>query len=165
MIKLLDIPSISAIVTSTGVIVGVIFAILQLRDLVKTRHTDLVIRLYSTFGSREFQEAWVETLRMEFKDYNDYLKKYGPTSGKPIYTSVNMVAAFFEGMGILLRRKLIDISLVDDLQSSDIILTWHKMKPIVEGWRKHFNRPQISEWFEYLYNEMRKREEQLAKTE
>jgi len=102
---------------------------------------------------------------MEFKDYNDYLKKYGATSEKPVYTSVNMVAAYFEEVGLLLRRKLIDISLVDDLQSSDIILTWHKMKPIVEGWRKHFNRPQISEWFEYLYNEMRKREEQLAKTQ
>jgi len=162
---MLDIPSISAIVAATGVMIGVIFATLQLRNLVKTRQTDLVVRLYSTFGSREFQEAWVETLRMEFKDYNDYLKKYGATSEKPIYTSVNMVAAFFEGMGILLRRKLIDISLVDDLQSSDIILTWHKMKPIVEGWRKHFNRPQISEWFEYLYNEMRKREQQLAKTQ
>jgi len=160
---MLDIPSISATVAALGVIVGVVFAMLQLRDLVKTRQTDLVMRLYSTFGSREFQEAWVETLRMEFKDYHEYLKKYGAASEKPTYTSVNMVASFFEGMGILLRRKLIDITLVDDLQSTDIILTWHKMKPIVEGWRKHFNRPQMSEWFEYLYNEMQKREQQLAK--
>ena len=73
-----------------------------------------------------------------------------------------MVANFFEGIGILLRRKLIDIALVDDLFSSDVIITWHKMKPIVEGWRKQFNRPQMSEWFEYLYNEMKKRERQLA---
>jgi len=159
---MLDIPSISAIVAAIGVIIGVIFAVLQLRDLVKTRKTDLVIRLYSTYGSREFQEAWVETLRLEFKDYHDYLKKYGATSEKPVYTSVNMVAAYFEGIGILLRRKLIDIALVDDLLSSDIVLTWHKMKPIVEGWRKQFNRPQISEWFEYLYDEMQKREQTLT---
>ena len=162
---MVDIQTISILVAATSVVVGVALALVQLRDLVKTRQTDLVMRLDSTFGGREFQEAWVETLRMEFKDYKDYLKKYGATSEKPIYTSVNMVAAFFEEEGILLRRKLIDISLIDDLQSSDIILTWHKMKPIVEGWRKHFNRPQISEWFEYLYNEMRKREEQLAKTQ
>jgi len=159
---MLDIPSISAIVAAIGVIIGVIFAVLQLRDLVKTRKTDLVIRLYSTYGSREFQEAWVETLRLEFKDYHDYLKKYGATSEKPVYTSVNMVAAYFEGIGILLRRRLIDIALVDDLLSSDIVLTWHKMKPIVEGWRKQFNRPQISEWFEYLYDEMQKREQTLT---
>lgn len=132
---------------------------MQLRDFVRTRQTDLVMRLYSSYGSKEFQEAWVETLRLEFKDYDDYLKKYGATSPKPVYTSVNMVAAFFEGIGILLHRKLVNINLVDDLFSSDIIITWHKMKPIVEGWRKHFNRPQISEWFEYLYSEMKKRED------
>jgi len=158
---MIDISTLSGLVASISVVIGVIFAVLQLRDLVKTRQTDLVMRLYSAYGSREFQEAWVETLRLEFKDYKDFLKKYGATSEKPAYTSVNMVASFFEGIGILLRRKLVDISLVDDLFSSDIIITWHKMKPIVEGWRKQFNRPQISEWFEYLNNEMTKREQKL----
>jgi stress-induced morphogen len=161
---MLDVSSISAIVAAIGVTVGVVFAVLQLRDLVKARQTDLVMRLYSTFGSREFQEAWVETLRMEFSDYKDYLKKYGANSAKSAYVSVNIVADFFEGLGILLRRKLINLALVDDLFSSDIIITWHKMKPLVEGWREHFNRPQMSEWFEYLHNEMQKREQQLART-
>jgi len=159
---MVDISTLSSLVAAISVVFGVIFAVLQLRDLVKTRQTDLVMRLYSAYGSKEFQEAWVETLRLEFKDYNDYLKKYGATSEKSVYTSVNMVASFFEGIGILLHRKLVDIALVDDLFSSDIIVTWHKMKPIVEGWRKHFNRPQISEWFEYLHNEMQKREQKLT---
>ena len=158
----MDIPTLTGIIAAVGVLVGVVFATLQLRDLVKTRQTDLVMKLYETFDSREFQDAWVETLRMEFSDYKDYLRKYGGTSEKPSYVSVNMVAGFFEGLGILLRRKLIDIALVDDLFSSDIMLGWHKMKPIIEGWRKQFNRPQMSEWFEYLHDEMQKREEQLA---
>ena len=159
----IDISTLSVVVAAASVLVGVIFALMQLRDFVRTRQTDLVMRLYSAYGSREFQEAWVETLRLEFKDYNDYLRKYGATSEKPVYTSVNMVAAFFEGIGILLRRKLVNMDLVDDLFSSDIIITWQKMKPIVDGWRKHFNRPQISEWFEYLYNEMKRREDRQAK--
>jgi len=161
---MLDIPSISAIVAAIGVIIGVIFAVFQLKDFVKTRQTDLVMRLYSTYGSKEFQEAWVETLRMEFKDYKDYLEKYGSDSAKSAYVSVNMLAGFFEGLGILLHRNLIDITLVDDLFSSDIFLTWHKMKPLVEGWRKQFNRSQMSEWFEYLANEMKKREQKLQQS-
>jgi len=54
---MVDIPSISAIIAGTSVIVGVVFAVLQLRNLVKMRQTDLVIRLYSTSTSKEFQEA------------------------------------------------------------------------------------------------------------
>lgn len=159
--EVFDITEISAIVAAGGILVGVIYYILDIRYQAKTRQTDLVMRLYSTFDSREFQEAWVETLQMEFKDYKEYLEKYGAASGKPTYVSVNMVAGFFEGLGILLRRSLIDIALVDDLFSSDIVVTWHKMKPLAEGWRKQFNRPQMSEWFEYLHDEMNKREQEL----
>ena len=43
---MLDIPSISAIVAAIGVIIGVVFTVLEPRNLVKTRQTDLMIRLY-----------------------------------------------------------------------------------------------------------------------
>jgi len=32
-----------------------------------------------------------------------------------------------------------------------------------EGFRKDFDSPTLLEWFEYLYNEIQKREQQLAK--
>ena len=151
---MLDIPSISAIVAAVGVIVGVVLTILQLRDLVKTRQTDLVMRLYSTFGSKEFNEARRKIMAREYKDYNDYEKKHG-------LSEIVQVGTFFEGIGVLLHRKLIDISLVDDLFSSAIKLLWEKVKPIYGEWRKRSNRPQLAEWFEYLYNEMQKREQGL----
>ena len=50
----MDVASVSAVVAAGGVIVGVIFAVLELRNLVKTRQTDLALRLYSQFGSKEF---------------------------------------------------------------------------------------------------------------
>jgi len=161
---MIDIQTVSVAFASASIVVAVVYYILQIQHQKKMRQTDLIMRLYSTFDSREFQEAWVETLRMEFKDYKDYLEKYGSDSAKSAYVSVNMLAGFFEGLGILLHRNLIDITLVDDLFSSDIILTWHKMKPLVEGWRKQFNRSQMSEWFEYLANEMKKREQKLQQS-
>ncbi len=54
---MLDIPSISALVVATGVLIGDIFAILQLRDLVKTEQANLAIRLHTTFGGKEFNCA------------------------------------------------------------------------------------------------------------
>jgi len=161
---MVDITSISAVVAAIGVIVGVVFTVLELRNLVKTRQTDLVIRLYSTFGSKEFQEVLMKVLDLEFKDYNGFVKKYVPSTSEenPIVTATSMVGIFFEGIGLLLHRKLIDIGLVGDLFISPVTMAWEKMKPIAEGWRKQYNRPEIFEWFEYLDNEMKKRE-QLAK--
>jgi len=68
---------------------------------------------------------------------------------------------YFEGIGVLLRRKLIDIGLVDDLLTAPIKVTWEKMKPVAEGYRKELNLPTVMEYFEYLYNEMQKREQTL----
>ena len=76
-------------------------------------------------------------------------------------SEVNEIGWFFEGVGVLLHRKLIDITVVDDLFSSPIKISWEKMRDIAEGERKQFGRPQIWEWWEYLYNEMQKREQKL----
>ena len=147
-------PSISAIVAAIGVIIGVVFAVLELRNLVRTRQTDLIMRLYSTRTGKEFQESWKKVMSMESKDYRNYEKWYE-------WSDFIVVAAFFEGIGILLRRKLTDIRLVDDLFSYSIKTIWEKINEVVEAVRKHNNAPQIWEWFEYLYNEMKKREQRL----
>jgi hypothetical protein len=161
ILSMVDLTSISAILAAVGVFVGVVFAVLQLRDLVETRQTDLVIRLHSAFSSRDFQEAWAKVMACEYKDYNDFVKKYGPfMSEKPVHIAYLMVGAYYEEIGVLLQRKLIDLGLISQL--SPVSLTWKKMKPIAEGMRKLYNEPRAYEWFEYLYNEMQKKEQQLA---
>lgn len=65
------------------------------------------------------------------------------------------------GVDVLLHRKLVDISLVDDLFSGPIKRAWEKMKPVVEDARRQLNDPAYAEWAEYLYNEMQKPEQTL----
>ena len=79
-----------------------------------------------------------------------------------------LVASAFEGLGLLLHRKFLDIDLVRELLSESTKMTWEKVKPIVEDARKRLGQRKIGEyipvyqWFEYLYNEMQKREQQIA---
>jgi len=158
---MIDIASISALVAAIGVIVGVVFTVLELRNLVKTRQTELAISLYSQSSSKEMAEAVGKFMTTEYEDYNEFVKKYGPVlSEKPVPMAFYMVGMFFEGVGVLLHRKLVDIGIVADLFAVDIF--WEKMKPLAEGLRKEFNNPSVYEWGEYLYNELKKREQQLA---
>jgi len=149
---MIDIRTVSIAIASAGVFVAAIYYILQIRHQTKVRQTDLIMRLYSQFNSLEFQKILEEVLNRDGKDYGDYYEKYGTAE-------VTAVGLFFEGIGILLKRKLIDIELVDDMFSTDIKWTWEKMKDITLELRKIRNRPEIFEWFEYLYNEMKKREQ------
>jgi hypothetical protein len=163
---MVDIYEISAVVAAAGVLIGVAYYIIDMRNQAQKRQTDLVMQLYSELGSKEYVEAWPKFFLLEFKDYEDFKQKY-PTSTfatSEASTSYTMYCYFFEKVGLLLHRKLIDIELVDDLFSIAITASWEKVRPIVEGRRKEWNTPQYWEWFEYLYNEMKKREQKLQQT-
>jgi len=124
----------SGILAALGVIVGVILTVVELRNLVKQRQTDLVMRLHSRFGTREFIDAWEKIRTIEFDDYNEYMKKHG-------LSDVAIVGSFFEGIGVLLHRRLIDIDLVAELFRESSKMTWERTRPIVEGQRKQYNEP------------------------
>jgi xanthosine utilization system XapX-like protein len=149
---MVDITEISAIVTAAGVLVGVVYYILEIRHQTKIRQMDLVMRLFSTFASEEFQEEYIRFLDLEIKDYDDFVKTYGLKGMFRVYP-------FFEAVGILLNRKIISIDLVQQLFRESVPIIWEKGKLIQEGMRKKYNQPAWGEWFEYLYNEMKKREQ------
>ena len=152
---MVDITEISAVVAAAGVLVGVVYYVLDLRHQSKMRQTDMVMRLYATFGSTEFLKAYQTIMGAEFEDYEDYLKRY--STNAEVRLALMSVGTYFEGIGMLVKRKLVGMDLIDDLLNANILSTWEKMKPIAEGMRKKI--PQSWEWFEYLYNEMKKREQ------
>ncbi len=151
---MVDIQTISIAIASASVVAGIIYYSFQIRNQTKARNTDLVIRLYTTFGNKQMRETWERVTTRESLDFETYKSKYG-------LSDVNEIGWFFEGVGVLLHKKLIDIATVDDLFSSPIKISWEKLKTVAEGERKQSDRPQIWEWWEYLYNEMKKREQKL----
>lgn len=62
---------------------------------------------------------------------------------------------FYEGIGVLVKRKLIDVNLVDDLMSGFILRSWEKIEPIIKEFRERENWPQAWEWIEYLYHQIK----------
>jgi len=154
---MVDVTEISAIVAAMGVLVGVAYYVLDMRNQTRIRQTDMVMRLYNTFGSTEFQEAYQKMMGSEIEDYAEYMRRH--STNFEMRAAAFTVGIFFEGIGVLVRRNLISMDLVDDLLSSPISDTWEKLKPLIEGRREQLKRPQTMEWFEYLYNEMKKREQ------
>jgi len=119
MDDILLLQTLSIVVASAGILIAAIYYVLEIKQQTKIRQMDLVMRLFSTFNSNEFQEEY------------------------------------------LLNRKIVSTDLVQQLFSQLIQIMWEKSKPIQEGLRKKYNQPKWGEWFEYLYNEMKKSEQKL----
>ena len=150
---MVDIQTVSIAIASASVVAGVVYYALQLRNQTKIRKTDLLVRLYSTMSTKDWLEAWEKFRDREILDYDEYKEKYG-------LVEFNEVFLFFDQVGSLLQKGLIDIDLVP-FRAGQVEITWEKMKPMIEGARKRFNEPEFGYDAEYLANEMKKREQQL----
>jgi hypothetical protein len=167
-----DIVSISSIVAAVGVIAGLILTVQELRHLRKQRQTDLLVRLapWLNMSSSELQQAMVKIINLEFKDYDDFVKKYGPlASEKPEQMAIMTIGNYSDAIGTLVRRGLVDIDLVYEFWGHNLLLYWEKLKPVAEGAIEQYDQPWYGESTqsnaEYLCNELKKREQQLAKTQ
>lgn len=163
---MVDISTLSIAIASSGVLVAAIYYILQLRNQNRIRQTDLLVRLapWLNIRSSELQQAMIKVLNLEFKDYDEFVKKYGPPFvEKPEQMAIMTVGNYFEAIGTLLKRKLLDIDLACDYWGETFTVLWEKIKPFVDGVRQEFNQPEFGDYGEYLFDEMQKRQQQLAK--
>jgi len=156
---MVDIVEVSAIVTAVGVLVGVAYYILDMRNQTRMRKTDLLVRLCSVWQTKDWLEAWSVVDGSRYGQTTLDLEKIVADHKDP---EVNEVVLFFDEIGILLQMGLVDIELVERLTHGHAKRTWEKLKPGIEGYRKLRNDPKLVEGFEYLYKELKKREQQAG---
>ncbi len=145
---MVDVQTISIAVASASVVAGVFYYAFQIRQQTKIRQTDFIMRIGSTFVSKDLLQSFATLNKIEYRDFEDF-------EGK-CYLEARQVASFCENLGVLVKRKLVDIGLIADIYAVDEM--WQKLKPWIEEARKRADNPKLYEWFEYLCNEMKKRE-------
>jgi hypothetical protein len=83
--------------------------------MAKSRTTEAFWRVFSSFNSKEYLEAWTKVVSLEFKDFNDFKSKYGVmTIDNPISVALSIVGNLFEGADYLIRNGLIGYDVVEE---------------------------------------------------
>ena len=139
-----------AVAAPLAITVGVIIALLQLRNQTRLRQIDTVMRLFSSFGEEAFMRHFRRVTTWKYKTYEAYRKKGSDDD----YVSLLVVSSHFENVGLLYKRGLAPLDLIDDLASGPILLSWEKARPIWVGLRAEYDQPQWAEWFEVLHDAM-----------
>jgi hypothetical protein len=147
VVGVVNVESVSVMIAAVSVIATAVFALLQLRNLGKDRQVQFLLQLQSTITSEEYRNAWAKIRDCPHASYDDCLK---------IEHDFELVIAFFDSMGVLLKRRLIGVGPISDLFGVSIIRGWERCKSYVEGARKEVNDPKLYWAFEFLYNEIQK---------
>jgi len=170
----MDIQTISVVIAAVSVVIGVINSILSSRraekndqQTLETRQAQLYMQIYNRWNSKDIVNAYGQA-RYAYtppKDMNDYLM-YNSDVNPEAYANLMMLGTFYEGLGVLVKKGLIDITLIEDLLSQRVI--WHYETwalPFVDEIRKEANDPIMWNHFEYLYHEMKHRQRLTTRPE
>jgi hypothetical protein len=147
---MVDVQTVSIAIASASIVVAVIYYILQIRNQSKMRNIDLVLRLDLVFEGNEFKEALYTALERDVKEYDTY----SGISSK--WRAESKVCGFFETVGFLLRRKLVDLDFA--CTAFPTIIVWEKLRFFIEKVSEYRHRHAFQN-FEYLYNETKKYEQ------
>lgn len=166
---MVDIVDVSAVVAAAGVLVGVIYYILDLKNQkqvrqteIETRQAELFMQIYNRYYTKETLGDENDILfEWKWKDFDDFWQKYGPEKNVEAFNKFDSLQTYFKGVGVLVRMNLIDLDLVRDLMGTSIVLHWEKSGSIIKEFRRRY-WPHAYEGYEYLYDEIKKREQQLA---
>jgi len=161
---MVDIQTLLTYLTLISVPIGIFYYIMTLNNTRKnqqmqleTRQAQLFMNIYNQFIRKEFSEDWLMvTFHREWDSIEDFREKYGTDTNPKASAQLISVLAFFEGIGVLLKRNLINITMVDDLMSSYVLQTWGKYGPMMKEISETRNRPELWEHVNYLYNEIQK---------
>ena len=151
---MVDYSTLSIVLTGLGIIGAILYYTLTLRNATKTRQAQLFMSIYNRFHEVEFWKHLRELQEWEWDSPEEYYEKYD--SNPEMASKWNSVGSFFEGMGVMVKRNLIDVTVVDDLMSAPLMSLWQKWQPTILEQRRLRNMPTVWEWYEYLYEEVRK---------
>ena len=180
----MDIQSVAIVLAGIGVFIAAINSIYSSRKAdqqrqteIDTRQAELFTNIYNRWNSRDIQTAYGNIRHLwSWDSYEDFLQKYsirppGSAQNFESWFNFQILLTYFEGLGLLVKRGLIDIEYVDDLFADRIIWFWEdwlgqhmaevRKRGITESYRP-YAATKMYDSIEYLYNELKKREQQHA---
>ena len=156
-------------IQTAGLLVGIFYYVTTLRNAQKTRELTLQsqeltrkaqelsaetrqTQLFMNFNNQwtgGIRKQWNEIKHWEWKDYDDYIEKYGDLESQDQLLNVG---SYFEAMGVYVKEGLVSIRLVA-LFSTTVLMQFNEMfSPIAKHERVLYNQPRIGVETDYLYN-------------
>jgi hypothetical protein len=150
MTDLNTIANVSEIVGGLAIVIGGIFAVVQLQELREQRRQAAAVELVRTFSEqahanaanliRELPDAAsVELLRARGHEYE---------------RAAMMIAMTYETIGLLVFRGMASFSIVRELVGGITVVMWRKLEPWVHAIRREQDQRSFAEWFQWLAEQL-----------
>ncbi|MCQ3936614.1 MAG: hypothetical protein DPW18_06160 [Chloroflexi bacterium] len=145
------------IISTTAVILGIIFGILNLRNFQAMRKREAAILMLNSFQTNDFVRGLLYVLELDHNPGKEEVDGLSPDQHLAFY----MLLGTWERLGILVFRREIDIAMVEDAYSGPIMLSWNRLENYVLEIRAAWKRESAFEWFQWLAERVMERDQKI----
>jgi len=156
MVELALLQSVSYIAGALGVCVAAIYYVMNLSEARKNRRMQFLLQIVRDFGVEDGWKRYVTLMNMEWKDYDDFEKKYGSDNNPDAYAMRVTAWSFYHNLGYMVYNKMVSAEEIFDLMGEGSLWAWQKWGDIIKELRIRYKQPFLFIYFDYLASELEK---------
>ena len=143
---MIDLGTISNLVTMLAVVLGLIFGLVQLRQAARSRRDHAAVEIVGTVQTQEVRQAVGRILALPDDVDPDRIR-----SDPQLLAAALAVDSACEMWGCMVFEKVVDHRMLDRMVGGWIRGTWRRLRLWVESERVQNRNPNVGEWWQWLY--------------
>ena len=128
------------------VVGGLIFAIMQMRNIRQQRRELAAIELFRFFGNSEFNRAYECVLKLP--DGLTTAEIEARNAG--MEHCAMLICTTMENIGVMTHQRIVPYVVVKNLMGASTIILWRKLEQWVMALREETGSTEAFEWFQWL---------------
>lgn len=144
---MIELGTISDLVTTLAVALGVIFGLVQLRQATRSRRDHAAVDIVRTVQTQEVRQAVGRILALP----ND-VDPHHIRSDPQLLADALAIDSACEMWGCMVFEKVVDHRMLDRMVGGWVRGTWRRLRLWVESERVQNRNPNVGEWWQWLYD-------------
>jgi hypothetical protein len=140
----MTITTLAQLASSVAVLVAVVFGVLQLRQMAKTRAVLAAAELVRAMQTIEFARSVRLVMSLPDDAPLEVIRADPEAAG-----AILSLSHVYESLGVMVFHRIVPLHLVDDLMGGYVRKTWQKVAPHVEARRSEYG-VFYGEWMQWL---------------
>ena len=128
------------------VVGGLVFAVMQMRNIRQQRREMAAIELFRFFGNPDFNRAYECILKLPDGLNADEIESRSPSMGR----NAMLICTTMENIGVMTHQRIVPFAIVDNLMGASTVILWKKLQPWIEAVRSDVGTDAAFEWFQWL---------------
>ena len=142
----MDLQTILQLITTAAVVIGVGFAIIEIRQALRARRDQAAVEVVRGVESAEVRQAVAKILELPVDADPDVIN-----SDATLLQAAHLVHWASEMYGSMVFERVADLHVVDRIDGGWLRATWLRMRRWIDAERVRSGNPNTGEWMQWLH--------------